>query len=82
MHYGMADKEYSGKDPNIVTLDEDLETELRKTGRKVPKKIKPERAHIIIDDLLKTSKGLELLKKTKIWTSIENVRSNQSTKSS
>ena len=82
VHYGMADKEYSGKDPNIVTLDEDLETELRKTGLKVPKKIKPERAHIVIDDLLKTSEGFELLKETKIWTSIENVRSNQSTKPS
>lgn len=71
---GLADKEYSGNSSSIVKLDEDLEAELGKVGWTGSKSsLKPDIAYCFITDLLKTEKGLDKIRDTKIWCCIERI---------
>ena len=77
-YYGLADKEYDGTSPNIIKLDEKLETELLKIMPEIKAKfkngkIKSNDAYCCIIDLLTSREGFDKLKKTKIWKSVENV---------
>ena len=81
-YYGLADKEYNEKHPEITKLDDKLETELQEIIPDIENKftggkIKPEIAYCVMTDLLKTKDGFKELKKTKIWESIKKAISGQ-----
>ena len=78
-YYGIADQQY-GYNDTITVLAVDLEDELQKirtmpfrNSIHQPKKPDIEIYYRYITELLETERGLEELKKTKIWSSIENV---------
>ena len=77
-YYGMADREYRYND-TVTVLVVDLEDELQKitarpfrNGAHQPKKPEVGVYYSYISQLLETESGIADLKKTKIWSSIEN----------